>query len=156
MALIKKFKMHLIVAGLMLAEGAMLYFFLPSGGSGINADEAAKKANAKAVDFAECELAAAKLNNTIDPDVSVSVDFKVYAVVYKDREEEFKQQFEKKKFRIKEAIATVMRKANHEWLQEPALTTLKRQLKEAVVEVVGRDKEFVERIVIPEFKTMEL
>lgn len=157
MAMLKKFKFHLIIAGLMIFEGATMYFVMPRVSSKVQAeDERGGQAAARPSEFFECELAIAKLNNTSDPGVPVQVDYKVYAVVGKQYEGEFKEQIDKKKFRIKEAVATVMRKASYDTLQEPTLTTLKRQIKEAVADVVGRDKEFIDKIVIPEFKTMDI
>jgi flagellar basal body-associated protein FliL len=155
MAMVKKNLMYIVVAAAMLFEGLGLYFILPRGGSTVQAHDGGKSAAADN-DYIEAELAASKLNNTSDPGVPVQVEFKVYASVNKDSEEKFKAVLEKKKFRIKEAVSTVLRKASYESLKEPSLTTVKRQIKEAVADVVGRDKDYVEAIIIPEFKTMEL
>lgn len=156
MAYLKKYKLYVFVGVMMVVEAVGILFFLPGSAPAVEETGAAAKGNAASAEYFECELAAAKLHNTIDPEAPVSIDYKVYAVVPKQAETEFKDEVERKKFRIREAVATVMRRAHTDWLQEPSLVTLKRQIKEAVADVVGRDKDYVDKIVIPDFKMMEL
>lgn len=157
MAMLKKYKVYLILALLMVAEAAVLAVILPGSKSSVKADEQAETtAVTSDTNVVEIELGSFKVNNTADPSIPVRVECSVYATVDKSHESQFADTLATKQFRVKESIVTVLRRADYDTIQEPTLATLKRQIKEATGQVLGPQKTLVQGIVIPDFVGREM
>jgi flagellar basal body-associated protein FliL len=160
MGLLKKYKMILTIALLMVVEAAVLFYALPSrstmsgktrAGASENADEES------GVELAEFKVGEGfKVHNRTDPVTPLRIEFDIYLAVGKEVEEEFQQVFDAKQQRIREAIQTVMRNATDAEINEEGWRTLKRKLKEAVDQVVGPDKPYVKDVILPRFLPVPL
>ncbi|MFO0949256.1 MAG: hypothetical protein U1D30_25645 [Planctomycetota bacterium] len=158
MALIKKYKMYLVLALMMIGEGLALFMILPGTRTELKADdhESASAGETKSGEVVEILLGNFKVNNTADPGLPIRIECSVYATVDKIHEAEFTEVFKAREFRVKESVVTVLRRATFESIQEATLATLKRQIKEATSEVLGKEKSILASIVIPELNGREM
>jgi hypothetical protein len=157
MASVMKYKTYLILAGAMLLEGVLLFLFLPSRApTPASASEEGVDVAAQKVEVAEIQVGEFKVNNQTDPGTPVRVEFSVYVTVEAEKKTEFEEAFKAKLQRIREAVLVVARRASLEELQEHDLKTIKRKIKDAMVQVLGAEKAYMDGVVIPDFKPQEL
>lgn len=161
MAMLKKYKLYVILAAMMLGEAVVLVMVLPGKTAEVKAsDEHAEAADAPGENgegqTAEIELGTFKVNNMSDPGIPVRIECSVYAMIDKTHEQEVTEVLAHMQFRIKESIVTVLRRADYDSIQEPTLATIKRQIKEATAQVLGPHKSLVQGVVIPDFVGREM
>lgn len=159
MAMLKKYKMYVILAAMMIGEGLALFMILPGSRTELKADDnesGSVTLDAKSAEVVEILLGNFKVNNTSDPGLPIRIECSVYATVDRKHEYEFAEAFKTKEFRVKESIVTVLRRATYESIQEATLATLKRQIKEATSDVLGKEKSLLASIVIPEINGREM
>ena len=161
MAFLGKHKQLLIIAGVMLFEAVILVLLLPSANpdlataatSADASDEAPNPANLVEVEISPEE--GFQVDNVDDPAMKVHVECKVCLAIDEATATEFDTLLEHRRFRVIEAVQTVIRRASAEELEEADLATLKRQIKAAVTDTLGRDKQLVQEVIVHEFKTYD-
>ncbi|GJM19099.1 MAG: hypothetical protein DHS20C14_13120 [Phycisphaeraceae bacterium] len=146
----------LIVAGLMLAEGVLVYLGVGILGSGPqNAG-----AQIEGLDQLEREqqveilLIEDRFQNMQSGRVW-GWSAEVYLKVRKKNEADVQTVMERDAAEIKEGLAMIFRKAQDRHLREPGLETISRQLTNYVNRVFGVDSEgvpLVERVILPKLK----
>lgn len=155
--MIKKYKWWFVGIAVMVAEGLLFMLLLPDSSMVVEGAAVAPGGNVASKDMVEKPLGEKlQISNVADPAVPLRIDCSIYAAVPTKDEAAFDALMETKKYRVMEVVTTVLRRAGYEQLQEPSLATIKRQLKEAVTDVLGKDKPYVESIIIPDFKSIEL
>ncbi len=93
-------------------------------------------------------------NGRAAPGGVIHVSFKLTAVVASGQEIEFERAAnEHHNGRVRQAVVKVARSASLDDLNDPNLTTVKRQLREEINKVLR--KSYITEIVISDFKTME-
>jgi flagellar basal body-associated protein FliL len=146
-----------IVAGLMIAEAAAVYFVMSSTGP--------KPAEATDVHLegadghdteasVELPLMEEKFQNLQTGRVWLW-DVEIYLKVKAKHEEFVTAQLESRQAEIKEEISMIFRRAQHSNLKEPGLETIKRQVSAYISHALGKDAEGherFERVVIPKCK----
>ncbi len=155
----------LLVAGLiafvMVAEAAVFYML------GIGTPPAREPDSQKAADtteteaekpedqFAEVDIDTFNVTNTqAASDVVIHISFKLSALVAKGQEIDFDNAANKThKARVREAVVEVARSASIEELNDPALTTFKRLIRERINKVLRRS--YVVEAIISDFKIIE-
>lgn len=88
-----------------------------------------------------------------------SWDIAIVLKVKSKNEEHVKHEMEKRNAEIKEGVSQIIRKAQHNHLKEPELTTLSRQLTAYLQKTFGKDPDGetrIERIIIPKCKGIQL
>lgn len=158
MALVKKYKLYLVLVGMMIGEAVVLMLLLPGSRETVKADDGrpAGAASPKDPALMEVSLGSFKVNNTADPAVPLRIECSVYATVDKSHEQEFMETLKTKEFRVKESIVTVLRRASYDSVQEATLSTLKRQIRESAADVLGPEKSLLVDIVVPDFIGREI
>lgn len=155
--MLSKYKWWFVGVAVMVAEAVLFMLLLPDSSMVVEGAAVNASTGTSTKEMVEKPLGEKlQISNVADPAVPLRLDCSIYAAVPLKNELEFDQLMETKKFRVMEVVTTVLRRAGYEQLQEPSLATIKRQLKEAVTEVLGKDKPYVESIIIPDFKTIEL
>lgn len=159
MAMLRKYKLYLIIAGVMLAEALVLMFILPKSSPELTTLAVASNVRP---DPQVSELLKVNIGNKFtvsnlsDSNLPVRLEVKVCAEIDAKNKIPFEAVLKSRAFRIQEAITTVLRKASTEDLHDPDLAAVKRQIKDAVTEVIGREHPMIEGLIIPEFKSTEL
>jgi flagellar basal body-associated protein FliL len=93
-------------------------------------------------------------NNRIAPGSVVHLSFKVICVVSEGQKNPFIEAANTKhKTRVRQAIERIARSASLEELNDPALSVLKRLIREDVNKILNRS--FVSEVVITDFRMME-
>ncbi len=93
-------------------------------------------------------------NSRAAPGSVIHLTFKLTAVVSSGQDIEFEHAANQHhNARVRQAVLKVARSANLEDLNDPNLTTIKRQLREEINKVLR--KSYVTEVVISDFKTME-
>lgn len=148
-------KMPIIIAAIMIVEGAGVYFLVSMLGNKPADAEAhqvegggeAALANAQVeIPLIEDKFQNMSTNNVWLWDASIVLKAK------KKHEPEIAKLLEERSAEVKEGVAMIFRKATHNQLREPGLETLNRQVSAFVGKIVGNDHEgnpIIERVLIP-------
>jgi flagellar basal body-associated protein FliL len=149
-----------IVGGLMLAEAAGVVFLIGAMGpkpqtavADIQVDE-----HAQSAEFVEIPVVDERFQNMQTGRVW-TWDIAVVLKIKSKNQEIIKSALEKRSAEVKEGISQIVRRAQHNHLKEPELTTLSRQLTAYLDKVFGRDAEGnsrIERVIIPKCKGLQL
>jgi flagellar basal body-associated protein FliL len=146
-----------IVAALMIAEAAGVYFIMQATGpkQAEATDVAIEGADVHVEESSvELPLMDDKFQNLQTGRVWVW-DAEIVLKVKSKNESFVSEQLQSRGAEIKEAVSMIFRKAQHSHLKEPGLETLNRQLTAYVSEMLGKDSdgnERFERVVIPKCK----
>lgn len=148
-------KLPIIIAAIMIVEGAGVYFLVSMLGHK-PADAEAHQVEgggeaALANSQVEIPLIEDKFQNMSTNNVWLW-DASIVLKVKKKHEPEITTLLEERNAEIKEGVAMIFRKATHNQLREPGLETLNRQLTAFVGKIVGNDHEgnpIIERVLIP-------
>lgn len=148
-------KLPIIIAAIMVVEGAGVYFLVSMLGHK-PADAEAHQVEgsgdaALANSQVEIPLIEDKFQNLSTNNVWLW-DASIVLKVKKKHEPEISKLLEERNAEIKEGVAMIFRKATHNQLREPGLETLNRQLSAFVGKIVGNDHEgnpIIERVLIP-------
>jgi len=154
-------KLLLIVGAIMVAEGVGFLFLMPSqagaepDGVVEQVEKAAEEKEEQAVDkTVEVEVGEFRTSNTsAAPDVVLHIEFQLCLHTSQDAVAELRTLLEKRKFLVRETVATVGRRATYKDLGEPSLGSLKRQLKDRLGRVLG--KELVQGVIISNFNMFQ-
>jgi flagellar basal body-associated protein FliL len=150
-----------VVAVLMLAEAAGVYFFVGmTGGHAATANAEIKGADEKeAQEAVEIELVDDKFQNLQTGHVWVW-DIAIALKVKKKHEAYVEEQLENRAAEIKEGVGQIIRRAQHSYLREPDLTTINRQITAFLAKVLEPDpadgSSRIERVLIPKCKGMQI
>lgn len=148
-------KLPIVIAAIMIVEGAGVYFLVSMLGHKPSDAEAhqvegggeAALANAQVeIPLIEDKFQNMSTNNVWLWDASIVLKAK------KKHEPEITKLLEERGAEIKEGIAMIFRKATHNQLREPGLETLNRQLSAFLNKIVGNDHDgnpIIERVLIP-------
>jgi flagellar basal body-associated protein FliL len=157
MAALLKYKIFLIFAGLMVLEGVALMFVLGGSSNSTSEAEKAMVEDAKAQSsFTELELGDYKVSNHSLEGSPLRIDCKIFAEVPTEYEPKFKEAYDSKKHRVRDAIQSVIRAASYGDITDPDLGAVKRKLKKAITDVVGSDKPYVSQVIVSDFQSYEL
>lgn len=148
-------KVIAIVAVLMVAEGAGVYFFVAKSGP---APAAAAEIHGKDEENLDASVEVAfieeKFQNLQTGRVWVW-DTEIVLKIKAKNEEYVTKQLEARAAEIKEGVSQIFRRAQHSQLKEPNLETINRQVSVFINQIIGKDangKERIDRIVIPKCK----
>lgn len=147
----------LIVAGLMLAEAAAVYFVIAVLGVGPSPATASQLQGLEENDresLTEVMLVTNRFQNMQSGRVW-GWDVDVYLKVRNKNVEAVQQTMERNEAEILEGLALIFRRAQDRHLREPGLETLSRQLNAYVNELFGTDAEglpLVDRVVLAKLK----
>ncbi|MFZ4574072.1 MAG: hypothetical protein ACOYN0_06720 [Phycisphaerales bacterium] len=146
-----------IVAGLMIAEAAVVYFVVgatgpkPAEATDVHLDEGGGHDTEASV---EVPLIEEKFQNLQTGRVWLW-DVEMFLKVKAKNEEFVTAQLETRQAEIKEEISMIFRRAQHSNLKEPGLETVKRQVSAYLAHALGKDAEGherFERVVVPKCK----
>lgn len=141
----------LVVVGLMVLEGAAIFTLTHFAGAvpeTASAEDADKKA-AEDGKHAEVELAECRPDNTVGGKV-IRFQVRVSALVRLADSEKARKLAETNKDRIHDRVIFIFRSAEPAHYREPALTTIKRRLKQELDAIFG-EPDIIQEILIPEF-----
>lgn len=149
-------KMILIIAGLMLAEGAGVYFLVSSmgGPSSVEATELQGLEGTGEEAPVEIELVQDRFQNMQTGRVW-EWRVQIFLKVRQKNVDEIAAVQVRDAASIKEGVALIFRRANDRHLREPGLETITRQLTTYLNEAFGLDADGlprIERVIIPECK----
>lgn len=148
-------KLPIVIAAIMIAEGAGVYLLVsmlghkPSDAEAYQVEGGGEAALANAqveIPLIEDKFQNMSTNNVWLWDASIVLKAK------KKHEPEITKLLEERGAEIKEGIAMIFRKATHNQLREPGLETLNRQLSAFLNKIVGNDHDgnpIIERVLIP-------
>jgi len=149
-----------IVAAIMAAEAGAL--FVVVGKSGAKPATAAAEVHgaeeAAAKQTVEIELADEKFQNMQTGKVWIW-DLQIVLKVKQKHQEFISGELEKRTSEIKEGLSQIFRKAQHNYLVEPELTTINRQVHAFLDRAVGLDPEGnsrIERVLIPKCRGLQI
>ncbi len=86
-------------------------------------------------------------------DVSVHVNFSLYAVTQNSNIQSLKDAKEKYEARIRDAVNSIARSASRDDLNDPRLDTIKRKIREEINRIIH--EHYIIEIMIPDWQTME-
>lgn len=147
-------KVIAVVAVLMVVEAAAVFFLVGATAKKPASAEAAEIHGVDDVnhdDAVELPLLEDKFQNMQTGGVWIW-DVEISLKVKQKNEEYVAEQLEKRAGEIKEGVAMIFRRAQHNQLKEPGLETVNRQLTAYVNQLLGSDAENkprVERVMIP-------
>lgn len=152
----KPIKLIGIVAGLMIAEGAAVFVVAGAGGGAqdAHAEQVEHGATDDALRPVEIPLVEEKFQNMQTGRVWIW-DIEIVLQVKGKNQEHVKGTLALREAEIKEGLAGIFRRAQHNHLKEPDLTTLNRQISRYINELIGPDHEGnprVDRVFIPKCK----
>lgn len=158
MEMLRKYRVVVIVAGLMLLEAVLLLFMLPSGNTNTEAKAPDEKEISGKSDTSEVPLGSFKVANYSDAGAPIRVDFEVAAVIAgdDDTKKKFEEVAKSRKMAITEAVRTVVGQARPDEVREPGLEKIKKELKQAIGKIIGNDKAYLESILIPTFNPYDI
>lgn len=153
-------KLILVVGGLMAAEGIGAVLLLGAMGPKPQTAEATirEDEHAESTTSLEIPVADERFQNMQTGRVW-TWDIAVVLKVKPKNEEIIKGVLEKRSAEIKEGLSQIVRKAQHNQLKEPELTTLSRQITAFLDKMFGQDAEGnsrIERVIIPKCKGIQL
>lgn len=153
-------KLIVVVGGLMAAEGIGAVLLLGAMGPKPQTAEATihEDEHAESVTSLEMPVADERFQNMQTGRVW-TWDIGVVLKVKPKNEEVIKGILEKRSAEIKEGLSQIVRKAQHNQLKEPELTTLSRQITAFLDKMFGQDAEGnsrIERVIIPKCKGIQL
>ena len=143
-----------LMVAVMIIEFGVLYFLLPgpTPDPAAAVDAAAQEEAADAVEVAVDAFSTT--NGRAAPGSVIHISFKLVALVAAGEGAAFDLAANTNhKARVRQAVYQVARSASLEDLNDPNLTTIRRQLREQINKVLR--KSFVTEVVISDFKTME-
>lgn len=148
-------KLPLIIAAIMIVEGAGVYFLVSMFGHKPAEAEAHQVEGGGEAALANSQVEIALIEDKFQNMSTNNVwlwDASIVLKVKKKHEPEITKLLGERNAEIKEGIAMIFRKATHNQLREPGLETLNRQLTAFVGKIVGNDHEgnpIIERVLIP-------
>ena len=146
----------LLLGGVMLAEGVVLYLVLPRSEQASTAGAAeAAPADAPTADAVEVSVGQFQCTNSVAARGStIFLTFDVAATVARKQSEAFSLAVSSHhKARVRQAIIQVARSSSMEDLKDPEFSVLKRQIKEEINKVLR--KSYVDEIVISDIRMIE-
>lgn len=159
-----KLKFIAIIMAAMIVEAAV--FFVVGFGSGGHEVEAATDGHGEEkkpaeppppppTSFVEAELDGYSITNRLAAaDTTLQVSFKLYALVAGDQKVAFETAArEDNKARVREAVERLIRTSTLDDLNDPALSSLKRQIREEINRILRQS--YVSEIILSEYKTIE-
>lgn len=152
----KKIKAIGLVVGLTVVMMGVGYMFMPeSSAESAPAEAEANEATEQlADDTVEVEIGKFNCTNSkAGIDVSVHVNFTLYAEVQASNEQPFRDAKDKYEARIRDIVNRVARSASRDDLNDPALDTIKREFREEINRIVR--KLYIIQVHIPDWQTME-
>lgn len=156
MAMLLKFKLYIIIAVLLAAEGAVM-FFVFGGKPEADPAEANMLQEAKEhTELVEFELGEYKISNNSMEGSPLRIDCKMVAEVPKEFETNFQTIYETKKHRVRDAVQSVIRGATYPDITDPDLGAIKRKLRKSITDVIGNDKPYISQIIVSDFQSYEL
>lgn len=138
------------VLGLEAATVAVTMWLSKPHAAQAKAIHAENKEEAEKKKIIEIQLASGKFPN-MRTGRNILYDAEIFVTLQKANEEQAKSVMESSKAQIGMEVATIIRRAEPEWFGEPTLATLRRQIKGAIEERFGNDKEekpIVQEVVI--------
>lgn len=136
---------------IVLIEAAVFLFFLK--GRNLIGNFELNKENESAVgQWTEVKIGEYDVRNRSFGDLDIQVAMTVYAKIETQNSQRFREELEKKRKRVDEAISTVVRTADYVELQEPTLHSLRRRVTYAVKQVL-QEMENVDEVILPDFRT---
>lgn len=135
---------------IVLLEAVVFFLFLGDRKSifSLNSESAPEPPPA----WTEVEIGNYEVRSSAFGDVDVQVKMSVYAMIESEKSGDFRQELEKKRRRVDEAVSTVVRNADYIELQEPTLHSLRRRVTYAVKKVLGDHMQHVDEIILPDFR----
>lgn len=157
----RKSKILMLLLAVMAAQVGLIYFLVPApSGTAALADEPTDQAVAETPEAAASDIVEVVIddfnvtNNKASTSSVIHITFKLVAIVSRGAEHEFKAAAnEVHRARVRQAVVIVARSCSLADLDDPHLTSLKRQIREEINKVLR--KSTVIEIVINDFKTME-
>lgn len=160
-----KLKFIAIIMAAMIVEAAV--FFVVGFGTGGHEAEAAhgdghveeKKHEEPPppppTNFSESELDGYSITNRLAAaDTTLQVSFKLYGIVATDQKQAFETAArEDNKARVREAVERLIRTSTLDDLNDPSLSSLKRQIREEINRILRQS--YVSEIILSEYKTIE-
>ncbi len=143
-----------IIAGLMLLEGAVVYFVTRSVGAAPAVAEASEGNSGEdspdntVIELVEVELAESRPSNKRTGRL-VTYHLRVSGLVTAEDQERAKKLAEARKARILDRVNYVVRSAEPRELNEPGLETLKRRLLKEF-QLIFEDEKLIRQVLIPE------
>jgi flagellar basal body-associated protein FliL len=125
-------------------------YWLWGGPSQVKADSAAADEAAKAQQPTEVLVVADRFQNTRSGRTYL-YDTEIYIVTENQHEEHAKERFEKRRAQVVTEIATIIRRDEPSYFKEPELSTLTRQVRAALNEVLGKTEEgetYIDKVLI--------
>lgn len=147
---LKKYGTHLLLAGIFLLEAVVMLSL-----TAFVSEKKPEEASPIPGRAMECDLGDFSVQNWTDPERSIRVDFKTFAVVSMDQEATFQERLALRQQRVRDAINAVVRTASRGQIHDAELTQLKKSIATTVASTVGVDARSIESIVIPEFKVTD-
>lgn len=156
----KGLPMPLLVGGLMLVEGVVVFGAVKMLSAPAKSEAAQLHGDAHAAEEALVELSLVedRFQNMQTGRVWLW-DVQIFLKVKAKHEEHVQFVLQARAAEIKEGISLLFRRASHTQLKEPGLETMNRQITAYVNEVIGADDEghpFVERVMIPRCKGLQI
>lgn len=150
-------KLLVIVAGVMVIEAVGFFFLMPTsaGSEGDpvveEVEKVAEEKEQEAVDQAiESEVGEFRISNAAAaPDAVLHLEFQVHLQTPQELANELQALLTKRKYLVRETIAITARKATYKDLEEPSLGCFKRQIKDRLSKILG--KEYVKGVIISNF-----
>ena len=151
----KSLKILLILVGVLVIEGGIIgaVFMVAGKPADVKAEQAAQDEAAEAERPIEELVVEEKFPNTKRGRTFI-YDTEVYIVVRQKHQGEIRSQLDSMAAQVSADIRTIISRAEPNHLLEPTLATIKRQVKAALDERLGRDEDGnsrVEQVVITKF-----
>lgn len=153
----------IIMAAMIVEAGVFFVVGFGSGGQEVAAatdEHGAEKKHAEPppappTSFVESELDGFGITNRLAAaDTTLQVSFKLYALVAADQKAAFETAArEDNKARVREAVERLIRTSTLDDLNDPALSSLKRQIREEINRILRQS--YVSEIILSEYKTIE-
>lgn len=154
----KHLKLILLVAVVMLVEGAVVYCLIPQPAAPapapVTAAPVASADNDSELNTAEVRVGKFSCTNSRAANGVIHLSFELFAVVARDQELRFADAVEKQhKARVRQAVDKVVRSSNLDDLDDPNLSTIKRLIREEINKVLR--KSYIIEVVISDLQRME-
>lgn len=144
----------IVAAGLMVLEAIIILLLSPNGCSrSLKMQPAQGEIVEPEIETKEVSIGGPqRVSNYVDPDRSVRVEFEVFAVVHLESATEFENLLKVREKTMVELVREVVASARIDEIHDARLPRIKKELIQGVQEIIGRDKQYLENIVIPTFR----
>jgi len=148
-----------IMLAVMLVQGVVMYFLMTPKASAGKGDDLKDPAAAEQEDAAgpddSMEVAMGEFNctNTATPGVVIHIDFKLSAVTTSGQGAALEGLLKSHQARVRQVVNRIVRSSKLEELNDPALGTIKRLIREEVNRLLR--KSYVTEVIISDMRTVE-